>query len=92
METKKELNIKLDITIWYYIDILYKELNILNIKTWYCISILTYIYVALLTVKECQYGAKYKSIKVYKYRAKYRLIKVCKYTHLYYFKYKYKFY
>jgi len=50
---EKELNIELDIITWCLISILYKELDILDIKTWYCISIPTYIYVALLIVREC---------------------------------------
>ena len=53
VEMEKELNIELDITTWCLIGILYKELDILDIKTWYYISIPTYIYVALLIVKEC---------------------------------------
>ena len=53
VEIKKELNIELDITTWCLIGILYKELDILNIKTWYCISIPAYIYIALLILREC---------------------------------------
>jgi len=53
VEIEKELNIKLDIITWCLIDIPYKESDILDIKTWYYISILTYIYIALLIVREC---------------------------------------
>jgi len=60
-------------------EILDKELDILDIITWYYISIPTYIYIAILIVKE------------YKCRARYRLIKICKYIYLYYSKCKYKF-
>ena len=74
------------------VDIPDKELDMLDIKTWYYINIPTYIYVALLIVKECKYGARHGPVIVYKYGARYRPIEVCKYTHLYCFKYKYKFY
>jgi len=53
VEIEKELNIELDITTWCLVDILYKKLDILNIKTWYYVSIPIYIYIVLLTVKEC---------------------------------------
>ena len=53
MEIEKKLNIELDIITWCLIDILDNKLDILDIKTWYCISIPTYIYIALLIVKEC---------------------------------------
>ena len=52
VEIEKELNIESDITTQYLIGILYKELDISDIKTWYYISIPTYIYIALLIVKE----------------------------------------
>ena len=53
MEIEKELNIELDIKTLCFISILDKELDILNIEAWYYISIPTYIYIALLIVKEC---------------------------------------
>ena len=52
VEIEKELNIELDITTWCYIGIPHKELDILDIETWYYISIPTYIYIALLIVRE----------------------------------------
>jgi hypothetical protein len=52
VEIEKELNIELDIITWCVIGILYKELDILDIKTWYYISIPTYICIALLIVRE----------------------------------------
>jgi len=53
VEIEKELNIELDIKTLCFISILDKELDILNIEAWYYISIPTYIYIALLIVKEC---------------------------------------
>ena len=50
---EKVLNIELDIITQYLIGILYKELNMSDIKTWYYISIPAYIYIALLIIKEC---------------------------------------
>ena len=61
-----------------------KKLDILDIKTWFCISILAYIYIVLLIVRECQCWARYRPVE--------GLIEVYKYIYLYYFKYKYKFY
>ena len=49
MEIEKELDIKT----LCFISILNKELDILDIEAWYCVSIPTYIYIALLIVKEC---------------------------------------
>ena len=53
VEMEKESNKELDITTWCFIDILYKESDILDIEIWYYISIPAHIYVALLIVKEC---------------------------------------
>ena len=53
METEKELNIESDITTWCVIGIPYKESDMSDIKTWYYVSIPTYICVALLIVREC---------------------------------------
>jgi len=89
---EKELNIELNIIFWCFVGKLNKELDISDIETWYYISIPAYIYIVLLIVKECQYRAKYRPVKVYNYRAKHRPIKVCEYIYLYYFRYKYKFY
>ena len=52
VEIEKELNIELNIITQCFVGIPYKELNILNIKTQYYISIPTYIYIALLIVKK----------------------------------------
>jgi len=61
-------------------EILDKELDILDIITWYCVSIPAYIYITMLTVRECKCGARYGPIEV------------CEYIYLYYSRYKYKFY
>jgi len=53
VEMEKEPNIELDIITWCLIGIPYKESDILDIKTWYYVSIPAYIYIALLIVKEC---------------------------------------
>jgi len=53
VETEKELNIESDITTWCVIGIPYKESDMSDIKTWYYVSIPTYICVALLIVREC---------------------------------------
>jgi len=83
VETEKEPNIESDIITWCVVGIPYKESDISDIKTWYCISIPAHIYIALLIVKECQYQSRHGPVK--------GPVKVYKYIHLYCSKCEYKF-